>query len=422
MTLIMLLIPYIALLQIVSFTNRLRSAVSNVPHLKPITTSTREAILEQLAQPSTLGSTSQSKNQFEQRFPKVSVIIPAYNEEVNVQDCATSVLNSTKLPSENLEVWIVDDQSTDNTLSLAKDLQLELKDPRLKVLAGKPRPANQTWIGKNWACAQCAEQATGDFLLFIDADVRLKPRAIETIVQAAEEEQIDLLTCMPVILCKCFAEWLAQPLIINILFFSFDFAAVNDPKTKIAFGIGPFMFFRRSAYEQIGGHRAVGSQVLEDSELARRIKQSGLKLKAVSAPELSAARMYRSLTGLWEGWTKNMYLLAERNFWRILSLAFTMLFGYTVPWLALIVIPSKLLIASPTLFDLVALCLIIVAIYFQHESYKLGKQAYDGSTRYWWLSSIGGAFVAMIALTSVIKTKTGWGWTWRGRLLSESTS
>ncbi len=135
-----------------------------------------------------LSTTAQSVNSNDTEFPKISVIIPAYNEAENIQDCVTAVLDSTQLPDTQLEVWVVDDQSTDETLLLAQSLQELLNEPRLFVLPGQPRPTDQNWVGKNWACTQAVELALGEFLLFIDADVRLKPHAIETAYQKAQLE------------------------------------------------------------------------------------------------------------------------------------------------------------------------------------------------------------------------------------------
>ena len=104
---------------------------------------------------------------------------------------------STPLSVDNLEVLIVDDRSTDDTKAIGQTLQQQPGDPRLKILAGQPRPANQYWAGKNCAGSQAVQVATGDFLLFIDADVRPGPGAIATAIATAETEKIDLFTCMP---------------------------------------------------------------------------------------------------------------------------------------------------------------------------------------------------------------------------------
>ncbi len=361
---------------------------------------------------------------------KVSVIVPAYNEAENIRDCAIAILESTALSVNNLEVLIVDDRSTDDTLAIAQTLQQQLNDPRLKILAGQARPANEYWAGKNWACAQAVQLATGDFLLFIDADVRLKPGAIETAIATAETEKIDLFTCMPALVCDCLAEWLVQPLMFNHLAVCFDFTAVNDAaKTDSAFAGGPFMLFRRSAYEQIGGHEAVAGEIVEDVELARRIKRAGLKLGLYSGSNLASVRMYRSWSALWEGWTKNLYLGANRSWGMMIYMAAIMLFLYPMPWLALgillangeianLITNYQLAISNYHLpITLLTIGLSAIVIWQHYTLRRLGAEISDCPTKYWWLGGLGGTLIAAIAIGSAIKTETGWGWTWRGRAL-----
>ncbi|MEG4806328.1 glycosyltransferase family 2 protein [Microcoleus sp. F8-D3] len=361
------------------------------------------------------------------QFPKVSVIVPAYNEAENIRDCAIAILESTPLTEDNLEVLIVDDRSTDDTLAIGQTLQQQPGDPRLKILAGQPRPANQYWAGKNWACAQAVQIATGDFLLFIDADVRLKPGAIETAIATAETEKIDLFTCMPALVCECFAEWLVQPIMFNHLAVCFDFTAVNDPTTDSAFAGGPFMLFRRSAYEKIGGHEAVAGEIVEDVELARRIKRAGLKLGLYSGSNLASVRMYRSWNALWEGWTKNLYLGANRSWGMMVYMAAIMLFLYPIPWIGLFIILKQIISVFPlsssvfsrtsSFFLLPSSFLVIIVIWQHYNLRRLGAEISECPTKYWWLGGFGGALVAAIAIASAIKTETGWGWTWRGRTL-----
>ena len=373
--------------------------------------------------PRTGTSPTQQSPQSSAEFPKVSVIVPAYNEAENIRDCAIAILESTRLSVDKLEVLIVDDRSTDDTLAIGQTLQQHLNDPRLKILAGQARPANQYWAGKNWACAQAVQFATGDFLLFIDADVRLKPGAIETAIATVETEKIDLLTCMPALVCDCFAEWLVQPLMFNHLAVCFDFTAVNDAsKTDSAFAAGPFMLFRRSGYDKIGGHAAVAGEIVEDVELARRIKRAGLKLALYAGSNLASVRMYRSWSALWEGWTKNLYLGANRSWGMMIYMAAIMLFLYPMPWLALAILLANGEIANIITnyqlpITLLTICLSLFVIWQQYNLRRLGAEISDCSTKYWWLGGLGGALVAAIAIGSAIKTETGWGWTWRGRAL-----
>ena len=142
----------------------------------------------------------EGKGVFGEEWPLVSVIIPAYNEGDNIKGCAISVLDSTPLSS--LEVWVVDDQSTDETLAIAQSLLAG--DSRLQVLAGESRPGGEVWLGKNWACTQGVKQAKGEFLLFLDADVKLQPRAIETALQEALMLKTDLLTLLLVLPVNAF--------------------------------------------------------------------------------------------------------------------------------------------------------------------------------------------------------------------------
>jgi len=351
---------------------------------------------------------------------KVSVIIPAYNEADNIAACIMAVLESSDWSADWLKVWVVDDQSTDDTLAIAQNLQATLADPRLEVIAGISRPADEAWVGKNWACVQAVDQASGEFLLFLDADVRLKPSAISTALEFVQRSQLDLFTCWLTLICGCWAEWLAQPLIAGILAAGLDFAQINDPQSETVFAVGPFMLFRRTAYEQIGGHRAVGDQVVEDVELARLIKQKGLTLHCGLGHELGTLRMYPTGAALWEGWTKNWYLGSQRNLGVTLQTALLVFWICTLPWLAAIGLLLKGSLAGFTPLDGIAIALAVASILLQYPIRRAIAQLSAIPPRYWWLTGAGGAFVTAIILGSIIKTKTGWGWTWRGRPLKEA--
>ena len=348
--------------------------------------------------------------------PCVSVIIPAYNEATNIEACLRSVLQDTP-PTAALEVWVVDDQSSDATLAIAQSLQQTLNDPRLHVLAGSPRPDQQIWMGKNWACTQAVEHTTGAFLLFLDADVRLKPGAIAAAVGAVQEKRIDLLTLCPEVVCGCLAEWLVQPWMMSLLTAGFDFNEVNDPNAESAFAAGMFMFFRRTAYEQLGGHHAVADQAVEDVELARRLKLKGLKLYYAVGANLASVRMYHSLAAIWEGWTKNWHLGSRRSLYISLLSATIMLWVCVVPWLCLAIVLYQWATVSLTLIDGLAIAIALLAIVMQYHIRCSIEQVAAIPPRYWWLTGIGGALVAAITIVSIIKTETGWGWTWRGRSL-----
>ncbi len=349
--------------------------------------------------------------------PTVSVIIPAYNEEDNIAECVKSILTSTQLSEEHLDVWVVDDQSTDRTLEILQTLQLQLADPRLKILSGLPRPNGQVWTGKNWACQQGADRAKGDFFLFIDADVRLKPKSISAVIQTALDRQLDFLTCVPTIVCGSLIEWLVQPLMFINLIVTFNSEIVKDPTTKTTYALGPFLLFRSSIYRAIGGHQAIADQPAEDVALARNIKHQGFRLQQFLGAELASLRMYQNWTSLWEGWTKVLYIGAQRSVSLMALLVVVMLLIYTIPWISLIIAIFQCLQAFTTLHYL-EFGLAVLTILLQYWIRQTGAQALGSSTKYWWLQGIGGLLVAVLAIASIIKTETGWGWTWRGRKLT----
>ena len=161
---------------------------------------------------------------------------------------------------------------------------------------------------------------------------------------------------------------------------------------------------------------------MEDVELARRIKRAGLKLGLYSGANLASVRMYRSWNALWEGWTKNLYLGANRSWGMMIYMAAIMFFLYPMPWLALGILLANGQIANLITnyqlpITLLTICLCAIVIWQQYNLRSLGAQISDCSTKYWWLGGLGGALVAAIAIGSAIKTETGWGWTWRGRAL-----
>lgn len=376
----------------------------------------RRAVKE-IPQISQLENNSSNSN-LSLKFPKVSVIIPAYNEAHNIERCLESVLDSTNLLANSLEVLVIDDQSTDATLKIIQNFQQYRQDPRLKILPGLSRP--EAWTGKNWACAQGAKRSEGEFILFIDADIRLKSGAIESVLQEAISKDIALLNCIPAIVCDGIAEWLVQPIIFTNLLVSLNSGIVKNPKTKTAYAAGFFMLFKRSAYEEIGGHQAVARYVAEDVTLARLIKRNRhLKIGYRLGANIATLRMYDSWATLWEGWTKVLYVGAQRNLIIILCLALVTLIIYTMPWLGLILSLTKSPLINLETINLYIFTIILIDIILQYHLRNLLTKALNLPPKYWWLNGLGGLIVAVMALASFIKTETGWGWTWRGRPLKK---
>lgn len=349
-------------------------------------------------------------------LPTITVVIPAYNEAANITDCLTAILANEWPNSAAMQVIVADDESTDETLILA-EMTAE-KDERVTVFTVPPRPTDKAWRGKTWACVQAAKRATGEYLLFVDTDVRLEPWAIARALANAQTYQTDLLSCAPKIICGCFSEWLIQPIMATLIAVGFSFEGVNDPnQLDKAAAAGPFMLFRRAAYEQIGTHAAVATDTVEDFALARLIKASGLTLRYVIGLDVAQVRMYRSFGDLWEGWTKNFHIAAGRNAFLTISSAGAVSLIFVVPWVGLALGIVGALMQQPLAIWLMLTAGLAVAVqvYGRVESARIVAQP----PKYIWLGWLGGGIISAICLASWIKTETGWGWTWRGRSLAE---
>jgi hypothetical protein len=209
----------------------------------------------------------------------------------------------------------------------------------------------------------------------------------------------------------------------------FPIEAANDPASEVAFAAGPFMLFRRSAYDSIGGHRALAAEVVEDLALARRIKQGGYRLRYLLGLDALELRMYGDFASLWEGWTKNWLLGLDGDVARALGASSVVLLMFSGPWLlapaaALATVglaDAGLAAAGPPGLRLVlfsALALALAGIGLQLALRLWTRRQFQVPLTLWWLMGAGGLVVAAIGPVSVWRTLSGRGWTWKGRPLA----
>lgn len=243
--------------------------------------------------------------------PKVSVIIPARNEAATLATVVRSVLASRYA---NLEVLVVDDRSTDGTAELAARLAAEPGSRgRLRVVTGVELP--EGWYGKPWACQQGAAAATGEFLCFTDADTRHGPDLLPHAVGAFAALPIQLLTVAPFQRCEGFWERVVMPqfwVLLGIRFHPLVVSAGRRERDAIA--NGQFIMCRRDTYARLGGHEGVRREVAEDLALAQRAWRQGERLHFAFAERFMETRMYTSLAGIVEGWSKNVFLGSRRSY------------------------------------------------------------------------------------------------------------
>lgn len=338
-------------------------------------------------------------------LPLVYALVPARNEEANIEACVRSLLAQDYA---HLRVRVIDDHSTDRTAAIVEFLQRQ--DPRLELLQAPALPKG--WLGKPHALYAGTRDLACDYFLFVDADLRLKPHAVRATIAVAESTQAGLVTMVPRILAESFWERAAQPVIAEILFSLIDPVRVRNPNSEFAVGFGPFLFFRRTAYAAIGGHAAVATEVVEDLRLAQRIKAARFPFSYVHGVDAIELRMYDSLRALTLGWKKNFHIALGDAKWLAPFGAALLVLVFCGPVLALFSSACMFLFTGSAAFA--KLFYASLLCYAADWLGRLSLARFYGVT---WRGarSIGGLVVAYILCSSAYQAVMGRPVFWRDR-------
>jgi glycosyltransferase involved in cell wall biosynthesis len=322
--------------------------------------------------------------------------VPARNEE----DTIASAVESLAAQSEITEIIVVNDQSTDGT---AVELErLSGQYAQLRVLQTDALPSG--WVGKNYAVSLGAAHATGDWLLFTDADgVHLPGSTARALADAAGA---GLVSYSPEQEMHTWWERALIPFVYTRLGQRFSYDAVNDPDSQAAAANGQYLLIRREDYERIGGHAAVAGEVLEDVALARLAKQAGIRLRFASGIGIIRVRMYRTFGAMWQGWTKNLYPLVSGTS-SVRSRAVGRELRGVVPW-----IPLLLLVLTP--WHLILGLLGVVLLAGRHAAYAatLRRNRFPAALALYYVPAV--ALYAAVLLTSEWHYAHG-SVSWKGR-------
>ena len=264
------------------------------------------------------------------KHQRVSVLIPARNEESNISTCIEGFLSQDY---DNFEILVLDDQSTDQTEAIIEKFSQE--HPEVQSIRGKPLPAG--WLGKNWACHQLSLHANGEILIFTDADNCPAPNAIANTVAYIQQLDLGLLSAFPEKVTSTLAEKLVVPVVDMFVYAGLPLWLTYFSRfPSLAAASGLWIAITRDAYQLLGGHQAVSNQIVEDVELSRLAKKNGIRILTLAGTRVVSCRMYHSFSEVWDGFSKNLFGLVRYKiipFFLLMLALFTMcVLPYITVW------------------------------------------------------------------------------------------
>jgi chlorobactene glucosyltransferase len=283
-------------------------------------------------------------------FPKVSILIPARNEEARIGILLHAI---RRLDYPNFEVLVCNDHSSDNTEEVLNWFAGE--DERIHWFLGGKLPEN--WLGKNFACHQLAQKSHGKYLLFLDADVELSPDAISKSVACFQENRLSLLSVFPHQRMQTFGEWITVPIMNWVLQSLLPMNLVQQTSfPSLSAANGQFMMFNAEEYQRYQWHSKVKNQTVEDIRIARTMKAEGLKISVLLGDSDIWCHMYTGFGEAVHGFSRNIHEYFGGNRAVMLVFWFMVCWGpfivfYALGWkffglfVALVVV-NRLLVAS----------------------------------------------------------------------------
>ena len=330
--------------------------------------------------------------------PRVSIIVPARNEEEHIGPALSTLL---KLDYDNYEVVAVNDRSTDRTGEVIDRLAgTPEASGRLKVIHVTELPPG--WLGKVHAMWNAANQASGDWLLFTDADVLFRPDVLTRALAYAEADRADHVVLFPRMIMKTTGEKMMIAFFQTLFAFGHRPWKVADPKTKDHMGVGAFNLIRRRVYEALGTFQALRFEVLDDMKLGKLVKNGGYAQRNVFGADLISLRWAKGAMGMVDNLTKNFFAIMSFQWWRALLSAFVLAFLNLTPFLGVCLahgwarLPYAVALAS------------MFGIYVG-MSWQSDVPAY-----YFLLHPVSTALFVYIMLRSMTLTLANGGVTWRG--------
>ena len=341
--------------------------------------------------------------------PKVSIILPARNEEDFIRGCLDSLI---KQDYPNYEIIVIDDSSDDSTGKIISEYAK--KNSKIIPVTAKPKP--EGWMGKNWACMEGYKKITGELLLFTDADTKHSENVISLAVAQLFSFNLDALSAIPKMVTFDFWTNITLPMISTFLHTRFSALNVNNPSKKTGYFFGSFFIMKKETYEKVGMHEGVKQEIVEDGALGKKVKESGYKIRMVRGDHLIDAVWARDKGTLWNALKRLMVPLYLQNGKIAVGIFFAVLFLLFIPFPILatsIVLPSENISAKILLIASAISSILIYTGATIEVKMGLGLRII-----YALFAPLGGLTVVLGFLSGLIQAKGTSAITWRGRSYS----
>jgi len=336
--------------------------------------------------------------------PKVSVILPARNEEKFIEKCLDSLVEQDY---DDYEIIAINDSSNDSTGNLMK--KYSEKFPKVIFVDAKPKPDG--WMGKNWACMEGYRKASGNLLLFTDADTVHTSSVISLAVSHLLSLELDALTVIPRMLCLDRITKITLPMISTFLHTRFSALRVNDTSKNTGYFFGSFFIMKKSTYDSVGTHEGVKSELVEDGALGRKVKESNFKMRMVRGEHLIDAVWARDSFTLWNALKRLMIPLYLQNARIAVASFFGVLFLLFMPFP---ILGYSLIFSGDSSLVLFVISCIASSLVYLGGMLDAAK-GLDLKLRYSLFAPVGSFIVVCGFLAGLIQAKSKSAVSWRGR-------
>ena len=336
--------------------------------------------------------------------PLVSILVPARNEEKNIKACIQS-LQHQEYP--NLEILVLDDNSSDRTADIVK--QMAVSDPRIQLFFGEPLP--EGWAGKPFACYQLARKAHGSWLLFVDADTTHSPKMLPSIINLSLDLKPSLLSGFPRQLTTFLPQKIAIPVMYFIILSWLPLWWIqSSQKPRPSLAIGQFLLFTAEDYWRIGGHQAVKSRILEDVWLGIEITRHGGRHIAVDLSQVVSCNMHRDFGVMKEGFIRWCYSVAVLSPLALIAMIVAGYLCYLAPffwlWQGLTVVSYALHWQAVVIFQVVVILLVRLRLNYYFKESVVSSL----------LHPFGFTFLVLCGFWAIYRQVTGIGVNWKKRI------